>query len=201
MRRSCLRIPGRGGGRQAAPFKDLRPPGPSGGRALCAPSYQRRWVFQQRSTRRRQSRQRLPLGSSYQRMKICQGAKCHSAERQCSSTVRHSLGAPVLCGKVCRLRRFAWGRPGTSSRVSGKACHTTSGIVPLQYGSAVVIPACYSSTPPPGRIPLEVFRAGRKRPFGPLAQRVSAIFPERAPLWPPHTAPVCAPHRPRCVVP
>ena len=41
MRRSSLRIPGRGGGRQAAPFKDLRPPGPSGGRALCAPSHQR----------------------------------------------------------------------------------------------------------------------------------------------------------------
>ena len=35
----------------------------------------------------------------------------------------------------------------------------------------------------------------------PLAQRVSAIFPTEAPLWPPHTAPVCAPHRPRCVVP
>lgn len=147
MRRSSLRIPGRGGGRQAAPFKDLRPPGPSGGRALCAPSYQRRWVFQQRSTRRRHSRQRLPLGSSYQRKKVCQGAKCRYEHRQCLSKVCLSLGASVQCGTVCRLRRFAWGRPGTSSRVAGRACHTTSGTVPPRYGSAVLIPACYSSRP------------------------------------------------------
>ena len=164
MRRSSLRIPGRGGGRQAAPFKDLRPPGPSGGRALCAPSYQRQWVFQQRSTRRRHSRQRLPLGSSYQRKKVCQGAKCRYEHRLCYSTVRHPLAASVQCGKVCRLRRFAWGRPGTSSRVSGGACHTTSGTVPPRYGFAVSSPACYSSTPPPGRIPPEVFRAGRTQP-------------------------------------
>ena len=175
MRRSYLRIPGRGGGRQAATFKDLRPPGPSGGRALCAPSYQRQWVFQQRSTRRRHSRQRLPLGSSYQRKKVCQGAKCRYEHRQCLSTVCLSLGASVQCGTVCRLRRFAWGRPGTSSRVAGQACHTTSGTVPPRYGFAVFKPACYSSTPPPGRIPPEVFRAGRKRPFGPLAQTVSGF--------------------------
>ena len=40
----CRYTPGRGGGRRAAPFKDLRPPGPSGGRALCAPSHQRQYV-------------------------------------------------------------------------------------------------------------------------------------------------------------
>ena len=39
--RQCRYTPGRGGGRRAAPFKDLRPPGPSGGRALCALSFQR----------------------------------------------------------------------------------------------------------------------------------------------------------------
>ena len=99
MRRSSLRIPGRGGGRQAAPFKDLRPPGPSGGRALCAPSYQRQWVFQQRSTRRRHSRQRLPLGSSYQRKKVCQGAKCRYEHRQCLSTVCLSLAQPQCCAR------------------------------------------------------------------------------------------------------
>ena len=147
MRRSSLRIPGRGGGRQAAPFKDLRPPGPSGGRALCAPSYQRQRVFQQRSTRRRQSRQRLPLEVSYQRKKVCQGAKCRYEHRQCLSTVCLSLGASVECGTVYRLRRFAWGRPGTSSRVAGRACHTTSGTVPPRYGSAALSPACYSSRP------------------------------------------------------
>ncbi|MBR6054018.1 MAG: hypothetical protein IKP46_01610, partial [Bacteroidales bacterium] len=57
----------------------------------------------------------------------------------------------------------------------GGACHTTSGTVPPRYGFAVFKPACYSSTPPPGRIPPEVFRAGRKRPSGPLAQTVSVI--------------------------
>lgn len=151
----CRYTPGRGGGRRAAPFKDLRPPGPSGGRALCAHSYQRQWVFQQRSTRRRHSRQRLPLGSSYQRKTVCQGAKCRYEHRQCYSTVRHPLTASVLCEEVCRLRRFAWGRPGTSSRVSGRACHTTSGTVPPRYGSAVLIPACYSSRPckpPPAQV-------------------------------------------------
>ena len=40
----CRYTPGRGGGRRAAPFKDLRPPGPSGGRALCALSHQRQCV-------------------------------------------------------------------------------------------------------------------------------------------------------------
>ena len=34
LRAFYLRIPGRGGGRRAAPLKDLRPPGPSGGCAL-----------------------------------------------------------------------------------------------------------------------------------------------------------------------
>ena len=36
MRKSYLETPGRGGVGQAAPFKDFRPPSPSGGRALCA---------------------------------------------------------------------------------------------------------------------------------------------------------------------
>ena len=42
-----------------------------------------------------------------------------------------------------------------------------------RYGFAVVIPACYSSTPPPGRIPPDVFRAGRRQPFRLLAQTLS----------------------------
>ena len=200
MRRSSLRIPGRGGGRQAAPFKDLRPPGPSGGRALCAPSDQRQWVFQQRSTRRRHSRQRLPLGSSYQRKKVCQGAKCRYVQRQCFSTVRHSLAASVLCGKVCRLRRFAWGRPGTSSRVSGRACHTTSGTVPPRYGSAVLSPACYSSRPCVFSVLCAVLAALRSvlvskatKPSGQPGGRRPACWRRQcrdsAALHPPQTAP------------
>ena len=78
---------------------------------------------------------------------VCQGAKCRYVQRQCFSTVRSSLAASVPCRKVCRLRRFAWGRPGTSSRVAERVCHTTSGTVPPRYGSAVSSPACYSSTP------------------------------------------------------
>ena len=59
-----------------------------------------------------------------------------------------------------------------------------------RYGFAVVIPACYSSTPPPGRIPPEVFRAGRRQPSRLLAQTLSvwstaAPFPKL-----PKTAPV-----------
>ena len=42
-----------------------------------------------------------------------------------------------------------------------------------RYGYAVVIPVCYSSTPPPGRIPPEVFRAGRRQPSRLLAQTLS----------------------------
>ena len=30
----------------------------------------------------------------------------------------------------CRLRRFAWGRPGTKGRVSEQVCHTTFVTVP-----------------------------------------------------------------------
>ena len=59
-----------------------------------------------------------------------------------------------------------------------------------RYGFAVVIPACYSSTPPPGRIPPEVFRAGRRQPSRLLAQTLSVLstaapFPKL-----PKTAPV-----------
>ena len=59
-----------------------------------------------------------------------EGAKCSPAERQWYARVGSPLGAVVLCEQVRRLNRFARGRPGTSSRVSGQACHTTSGTVP-----------------------------------------------------------------------
>ena len=42
-----------------------------------------------------------------------------------------------------------------------------------RYGFAVIKPGRYSSRPPPGRAPPEVFRAPRMRPSRPLAQRVS----------------------------
>ena len=96
---------------------------------------------------------------------------------------------------VCRLRRFAWGRPGAKGRVSEQVRHTTFVPVPPRYGFAVFIPACYSSTPcalytcvrssPCVRIRSriaavrtrlqghKVFRAGRIRPSRPLAQTVS----------------------------
>ena len=41
-----------------------------------------------------------------------------------------SLSASVQCEKSAALCSAAAGRPGTSSRVAGQACHTTSGTVP-----------------------------------------------------------------------
>jgi len=97
--------------------------------------------------------------------------------------------------EACRLRRFAWGRPGAKGRVSEQVRHTTFVTVPPRYGSAVVKPARYSSTPcdlstsvrsspcvrSRSRIAAvrtrlqghKVFRAGRIRPSRPLAQSVS----------------------------
>ena len=48
---------------------------------------------------------------------------------------------------VCRLRRFAWGRPGAKGRVSEQVRHTTFVTVPPRYGFAVVKPGRYSSRP------------------------------------------------------
>ena len=49
--------------------------------------------------------------------------------------------------RVCRLRRFAWGRPGAKGRVSEQVRHTTFVTVPPRYGFAVVKPGRYSSRP------------------------------------------------------
>ena len=59
-------------------------------------------------------------------------------------------------------------------------CRNKSVIPPLSpfllgKPSAWLIPVCYSSTPLPGRIPSEVFRAAGMRSFGPLAQTASVI--------------------------
>ena len=68
-------LPVRGGGGQAAPLRDHPGPGPSGGCALCAPSWERQCLFQHRSTRCRHSRQRLPLCGSYQGIGDVRGRK------------------------------------------------------------------------------------------------------------------------------
>ena len=120
------------------------------------------------------------------------GAKCNHAYRQCSARVRSPLGASVQCEQSSALRTSGAGSfqavtplppqaPEEESRPSTPrygfavlipACYSSTPlpgrippeVFPPRYGFAVLIPACYSSTPLPGRIPPEVFRAGRTQP-------------------------------------
>ena len=100
---SYLRTPGRGGGRRAAPFKDLRPPGPSGGRALCARSIHRHRdaspapaVVSSASSGDHCVRSFLRIISR----EVFEGAKCHHAEPLCNahniSRIQRQCGASIL---------------------------------------------------------------------------------------------------------
>ena len=66
------------------------------------------------------------------------------------------LDRPELAGslsavrEVRRLNRFARGRPAAKGRVPEQVRHTAFVTVPPRYGSAVVQPGRYSSTPLPG---------------------------------------------------
>ena len=171
----CLYPPVRGGVGQAAPLKDLRPPGPSVGCALCAPSY---WRHQDSSPAPAvvSSRKRLRPLSPLLSLIECQWyAWAQSAVPNTVSSMRPSSLAFSLSAvrAVRRLRRFAWGRPGTKGQQSGQARQLTFCTVPPRYGFAVVKPGRYSYTPPPGKTPPEVFRASRMRPSRPLAQTLS----------------------------
>ena len=101
------------------------------------------------------------------------GAKCNHAYRQCSARVRSPLGASVQCEQSSALRTSGAGSFQAVTPLPPQAPSEESRPSTPRYGFAVFIPACYSSTPLPGRIPPEVFRAGRRRPFGPLAQTKS----------------------------
>ena len=101
------------------------------------------------------------------------GAKCNHAYRQCYARVGSPLGTLVLCEQSSALRTSGAGSFQAVTPLPPQAPEEESRPSTPRYGFAVFIPACYSSTPLPGRIPPEVFRAGRMRPFGPLAQTKS----------------------------
>lgn len=79
----------------------------------------------------------------------------------------------MQCEQPAALRSSAAGSFQAVTPLPPQAPEEESRPSTSRYGFAVVIPACYSSTPPPGRIPPEVFRAGRRQPFRLLAQTLS----------------------------
>ena len=96
----------------------------------------------------------------------------------------------MQCKESAALRSSAAGSFQAVTPLPPQAPEEESRPSAPRYGFAVFIPACYSSTPPPGRIPPEVFRASRRQPSRLLAQTLSvwstaAPFPKL-----PKTAPV-----------
>ena len=100
------------------------------------------------------------------------GAKCSPAERHQVARVWSPLAASVVCEQSAALRTSGAGSFQAVTPLPPQAPLEESRPSTPRYGFAVFIPACYSSTPLPGRIPPEVFRAGRRQPFRLLAQRV-----------------------------
>ena len=127
------------------------------------------------------------------------GAKCNHASRQCCARVRSPQGASVLCEQSSALRSSAAGSFQAVTPLPPQAPSEESRPSTPRYGFAVFIPACYSSTPLPGRIPPEVFRAGRGQPFRLLAQTVSVCSASKPQPKLPQTAPGawCQALRPR----
>ena len=117
------------------------------------------------------------------------GAKCNHAYRQCCAMVRSPLEASVQCEQSSALRTSGAGSFQAVTPLPPQAPEEESRPSTPRYGFAVLIPACYSSTPLPGRIPPEVFRAGRTQPsaFAPGCWRRQCR--DSASLHPPQTAP------------
>ena len=88
----------------------------------------------------------------------------------------------------CLTQLRCWVVPGRDSSSSAGPSEESRPSTP-RYGFAVFIPACYSSTPLPGRIPPEVFRAGRGQLFRLLAQTVSVCSASKPQPKLPQTAP------------
>mgnify|MGYP004508417053 CR=1 FL=1 len=111
----CQYPPVRGGVGQAAPLKDLRPPGPSGGCALCAPSYQRHQDSSLAPAVVSRASPWRPLSPLLSLMEGQWYARAQSAVPNTVSAMRPSSPAGSLRAvrAVRRLRRFAWGRPLT----------------------------------------------------------------------------------------
>ena len=81
------------------------------------------------------------------------GAKCNHAYRQCSARVRSPQEASVLCEQSSALRTPGAGSFQAVTLLTEPAEEEESRPSTPRYGFAVFIPACYSSTPLPGRIP------------------------------------------------
>ena len=119
------------------------------------------------------------------------GAKCNHAYRQCSARVRSPQGASVQCKQSSALRTSGAGSFQAVTHLPPQAAPSEESRPSTpRYGFAVFIPVCYSSTPLPGRIPPEVFRAGRGQPSRLLAQTVSVCSASEPQPKLPQTAPV-----------
>ena len=104
-----------------------------------------------------------------------EGAKCRHEDRHQDARVEISLSDSVQCGESAALRSSAAGSFQAVTPLPPQAPSEESRPSTPRYGFAVFIPACYSSTPLPGKIPPEVFRAGRGQAFRLLAQTVSVF--------------------------
>lgn len=148
----CLYPPVRGGVGQAAPLKDLRPPGPSGGCTLCAPSYQRHQDSGPAPavvSSRGRLRPLTPLLSliGCQRYAWAQSAVPNTVSAIRPSSLAGSLRAVRAVRRLTQLR--CWVVPGRDSSSSASSVRR----VPSLHSSVslrLVIPGRYSSTPPPG---------------------------------------------------
>ncbi len=148
----CLYPPVRGGVGQAAPLKDLRPPGPSGGCALCAPSYQR-CQDSGPAPAVVSSRGRLrPLPPLLSLIECQWYAWAQSAVPNTVSAMRPpslagSLSAVRAVRRLTQLR--CWVVPCLCSSSSAGSVRRAK---PLHSSVSLrlVIPGRYSSTPPPG---------------------------------------------------
>jgi hypothetical protein len=199
----CLYPPGRGGVGQAAPFKDLRPPGPSGGRALCALSFQRHQDASPAPAVVSRASPRRPLPPLLSSMGRSGYSRAQSAGTSTVSAPRPSSLAfsPSALRRVRRLMQHSCGSAQsrtppvlTSSPGSVRACSSKvrlrrastwplflQALWPSSYADVL---RRYRTHPLRSRVrrlhtPLasghKAFRASRKQPFRLLAQTVSVI--------------------------
>ena len=190
----CLYPPVRGGVGQAAPLKDLRPPGPSGGCALCAHSLHRHQdaspapaVVSSAGSGDHCVRSFLRIISR----EVLGGAKCHHAEPQCFSTVITRIQRPC---SASILPPYAAPLLGRSLSGSQQSRERASSLPPLPllgtaspWSNLAAIPPGLASFLLCGRSSRafriaavrprqkrrKAFRASRTRPSRPLAQSVS----------------------------
>ena len=101
------------------------------------------------------------------------GGKCRPEDRQCNAEGITRFQRPWSASILPPYAAPLLGRSLSVSQQSEQVRLLAYSVPAPRYGFAVVIPGRYSSTPPPGRTPPEVFRASRRQPVGLLAQTVS----------------------------